>query len=60
MNLIRRALDSPMSQGLPEFFPDIFGTFLAFIVTSEVCGLTHFWSKSAEKIHCETLKMYQS
>ena len=49
MNLIRRALDSPMSQGLPEFFPDIFGQFLASVVAFEVCGLLHFWSKSAKK-----------
>ena len=60
MNLIRRVLDSPMSQGFPEFFPDIFEQFLASVVAFEVYELLHFWSKSAKKTHCETLKMSQS
>ena len=57
MALIQSALDRPMSQGSPEFFPDLFGQFLASLVTSEVCGLAHFRSKSGKKIHCENLKI---
>ena len=45
MDLIRRALDSPMSQGLPEFSSDIFGQVLASVVAFEVCGILPFWSK---------------
>ena len=57
MNLIQRALDRPMSQGSPEFFLDLFGQFLAYLVTSEVCGPPHFRSKSGLKIQCENVKI---
>ena len=60
MNLIQRALDRPMSQGSPEFFLDLFGQFLAPLVTSEVCGPPHFRSKSGLKIHCENVKISQN
>ena len=57
MTLVQRALDRPMSQDSPEFFPDLFGQFLASLVTSEVCGPPHFRSKSVLKVHCENVKI---
>ena len=60
MNLIQRALNRPMSQGLPEIFLDLFGQFFASLVTSEVCDLPHFRSKSGNKIHCENVKNSQN
>ena len=46
MTLIRRALDSPMSHGLQEFFPDRFGPFLRFVDSFEVGRLVKNRRKS--------------
>ena len=57
MSPIQRALNRSMSRGSPEFLLDLFGQFLASLVTSEVCDPPHFRSKSVRKIHCENVKI---
>ena len=48
-----------MSQGLPEFSPDIFGQFLASVVDFEVCRLLLFLSQSAENFTVKAKKCFK-